>query len=153
MNWVSRFASDVDLIAQQKFTNPAEHFRNIRKPIVLFYLGDHDPSGRIFNAIYTLVCTSIARAKRRLTGSQFLRHDIEKYNLPPLRVKETDTRSAHSLQNTDRMPLSWTLFHPMSFARESVKLSKAAWTWSYGNAPKKLKLSNAPAFSKLSGNG
>ena len=72
----------------------AELFTDIQKPIVVSYLGDHDPSGRcIEREVYE-------RVQRYGSGPFEMRRlaihaaDIKKFNLPPLRAKETDSRSA-----------------------------------------------------------
>lgn len=70
----------------------AEHFLSIDKPIYVFYLGDFDPSGVAIEAD--------AAARIRRDGAEFEierlaieRSDINNFNLPPLRVKDSDTRS------------------------------------------------------------
>jgi hypothetical protein len=70
----------------------AERFNGISKPITVFYLGDHDPSGRTIEAD---LATRI-----EMYGSYFtlkrlaiFAGDIKKFNLPPLRVKMTDSRA------------------------------------------------------------
>src|SRR5215831_5435 len=58
----------------------------------LFYLGDHDPSGRL---IETDLAARIRKYKARFVMKRLAIHpaDIAKFNLPPLRVKETDSRA------------------------------------------------------------
>jgi len=70
----------------------AERFKSISKPITVFYLGDHDPSGRIIEADLA--------ARIEKYGSHFalkrlaiFAGDIRKFGLPPLRVKMTDSRA------------------------------------------------------------
>jgi hypothetical protein len=67
------------------------------KPMTLFYLGDHDPSGRQIE-------TDIAERLRDY-GAKFIikrlaihAADITKFKLPPLRVKESDSRAASFLR-------------------------------------------------------
>ncbi len=70
-----------------------DDFRNIKKPIHIFYLGDHDPSGHdIERAIHQQV--------ERASGVKFSMHrlaihaaDIAAFNLPPQLVKDTDVRA------------------------------------------------------------
>lgn len=65
------------------------------KQILVLYLGDHDPSGiaieknllRDINANFCMDRLAIYHS------------DIQKFNLPPLRVKETDSRSASFVIN------------------------------------------------------
>jgi hypothetical protein len=71
----------------------AQRFATLEKPIRVFYLGDHDPSGHcIETELY-------ARALRYGSGefemSRLAIHaaDIRKFKLPPLRVKESDSRA------------------------------------------------------------
>jgi hypothetical protein len=70
----------------------AEQFKQVSKPITVFYLGDHDPSGRTIEADLA--------ARIEMYGSHFtLRRlaifagDIRRFSLPPLRVKMTDSRA------------------------------------------------------------
>jgi len=70
----------------------AEGFKRISKPIMIFYLGDHDPSGR------TIEADLVARVG--MYGSHFalkrlaiFARDIRKFDLPPLRVKMSDPRT------------------------------------------------------------
>jgi hypothetical protein len=75
----------------------AEHFEDIDKPITVFYLGDHDPSGRSIE-------TDLAERIRGYGASFTIRRlaifaaDITKFKLPPLRVKLTDSRATDFLR-------------------------------------------------------
>ena len=71
----------------------AELFASTIKPIHVFYLGDHDPSGRcIEDELYE-------RVRRYGSGDFEMERlaihesDIRIFNLPPLRVKPTDSRA------------------------------------------------------------
>jgi hypothetical protein len=79
----------------------AELFSGITKPIFVYYLGDHDPSGR--NAEEEL----IIRVYHHLSGLAdnedvdfsikrlaIEAEDIAEFNLPPLKVKSSDSRAA-----------------------------------------------------------
>jgi len=71
----------------------ALEFTRIVKPIFVFYLGDHDPSGR---AIELDLFERISRygpdfQMERLAIREI---DIDAFNLPPLRIKTSDTRAA-----------------------------------------------------------
>ena len=79
----------------------AEALGNTKKPKVIFYLGDHDPSGR--NAEEEGL-SRVLTHYRKITGKSKVndiklrrlaihKDDIQKFNLPPLRVKETDSRT------------------------------------------------------------
>jgi hypothetical protein len=71
----------------------AEHFASVGKPITVFYLGDHDPSGRLIEADMQ------ARVHEHGSGAFTMRRlaihagDIRKFKLPPLRVKPSDSRA------------------------------------------------------------
>jgi hypothetical protein len=71
----------------------AEHFESIGKPIYVYYLGDHDPSGREIQDDLILR----VRADFRLTRLAIHEEDIAKFKLPPLRVKTNDPRAASFL--------------------------------------------------------
>ena len=70
----------------------AVEFRGLLKPITVFYIGDHDPSGREIE--------DNARARVEEYGVDFSlerlaihKADIAIWNLPPLRIKDEDTRA------------------------------------------------------------
>jgi hypothetical protein len=72
----------------------AERFNNIEKPITVFYLGDHDPSGQaietdLFNRIREYGSGSFT-----LERLAIFKKDIADYKLPPLRIKQTDSNAA-----------------------------------------------------------
>jgi hypothetical protein len=75
-----------------KVHEAAEWLAGIAKPITIFYCGDHDASGR---------CIDTEGAGRVMSyGSRFRlkrlaihKSDIHKFNLPPQRVKDTDSRA------------------------------------------------------------
>ena len=65
--------------------------------MTVFYLGDHDPSGR---QIETDLGERIRGYGARFTITRLAIHaaDIAKFKLPPLRVKQSDPRSAGFLR-------------------------------------------------------
>jgi hypothetical protein len=67
------------------------------KPMTVFYLGDHDPSGR---RIETDLCERIRGYGAEFDINRLAIHaaDIAKFKLPPLRVKESDSRTASFLR-------------------------------------------------------
>jgi hypothetical protein len=75
----------------------AEAIRRDERPMQVFYLGDHDPSGR---QIETDLRERITDYSAKFTITRLAIHaaDITKFNLPPLRVKETDSRAAGFLR-------------------------------------------------------
>jgi hypothetical protein len=69
-------------------------FTTIRKPVTVFYLGDHDPSGHgIEQDMHTRVqrASGISFEMRRLAIHAA---DIRAFNLPPQKIKSTDSRAA-----------------------------------------------------------
>jgi hypothetical protein len=63
------------------------------KPMTVFYLGDHDPSGRsIEDNLYADI--TAYGAEFEVTRLAIHPQDIAAFKLPPLRVKETDSRAA-----------------------------------------------------------
>jgi hypothetical protein len=68
-------------------------FENIKKPITIFYIGDHDPSGHDIER-------DIHQRAQRASGKEFEMTrlaihaaDIKAFNLPPQRIKTTDSRA------------------------------------------------------------
>jgi hypothetical protein len=70
----------------------AQQFRMLKKPISVFYIGDHDPSGREIedNAKWRVGEYGVDFALVRLAIDS---SDIQKWSLPPLRIKDSDTRA------------------------------------------------------------
>jgi hypothetical protein len=71
----------------------AQRFAKIRKPIVVFYLGDHDPSGRVIESDVRSRVQRYGSGPFRLERLAIFASDIKKFGLPPLRVKESDSRT------------------------------------------------------------
>jgi hypothetical protein len=70
----------------------AEYFRAVEKPVTVLYLGDHDPSGR---SIEQDVSNRVRQhgGEFKIRRIAILAADIKKFNLPPLRVKDSDSRT------------------------------------------------------------
>jgi hypothetical protein len=69
-------------------------FEGISKPITVFYLGDHDPSGHDIER-------DIHERAQQASGKEFQMErlaihaaDIKAFNLPPQRIKTSDSRAA-----------------------------------------------------------
>lgn len=72
----------------------AEHFQGIDKPITVFYLGDHDPSGQeIERDLYERIL-AYGSGYFDLQRLAIHKTDISMFNLPPLRIKDGDARAA-----------------------------------------------------------
>lgn len=71
----------------------ASVFAGIFKPIFVYYLGDHDPSGR---AIELDLYDRISRfgPDFQMARLAIREEDIDDFKLPPLRIKTSDTRAA-----------------------------------------------------------
>ena len=71
----------------------ASVFAGIFKPIFVYYLGDHDPSGR---AIELDLYDRISRygPDFEMARLAIRERDIDDFKLPPLRIKTSDTRAA-----------------------------------------------------------
>jgi hypothetical protein len=70
-----------------------ELFESISKPIAVFYLGDHDPSGHDIER-------DIHKRAQQASGKEFRMErlaihpaDIQAFHLPPQRIKLTDSRA------------------------------------------------------------
>ena len=76
----------------------AEHFGSVRssdldKPINIFYLGDHDPSGRDIERDLKERIRGYMASGFDLTRLAIHKADIRKFHLPPLKIKSSDSRS------------------------------------------------------------
>ncbi len=72
----------------------AERFRAIDKPITVFYLGDHDPSGQAIETDLFGRIQQYGSGHFELKRLAIFKKDIADYNLPPLRIKQTDSNAA-----------------------------------------------------------
>jgi hypothetical protein len=71
----------------------ASAFTRILKPIFVFYLGDHDPSGRAIELdLYQRIASYGPDFQMERLAIREI--DIDAFNLPPLRIKTSDTRAA-----------------------------------------------------------
>jgi hypothetical protein len=82
-------------ISTTKAFEIADHFDSIDKPIMVFYLGDHDPSGQCIEADALARIQGHSCQEFSLKRLAIHKDDIAEYDLPPLRIKSTDTRSAN----------------------------------------------------------
>jgi hypothetical protein len=69
-------------------------FESLDKPISVFYLGDHDPSGHaierdIHRRVETASGLSFTMKRLAIAGP-----DIQAFNLPPQKIKASDSRAA-----------------------------------------------------------
>lgn len=71
----------------------AEHFKGIDKPITVFYLGDHDPSGHAIESDLYRRIEDYGSGPFDLERLAIFQNDIAKFNLPPLRIKESDSNA------------------------------------------------------------
>jgi hypothetical protein len=71
----------------------AAEFARISKPVHIYYLGDHDPSGRAIELdLYERI--SKCMVSFRMERLAIFAEDIRAFKLPPLRVKPSDSRTA-----------------------------------------------------------
>lgn len=71
----------------------ARLFAAIKKPIRVFYLGDHDPSGRCIEVELFTRATRHGSGEFEMKRLAIHAADITKFNLPPLWVKDSDSRA------------------------------------------------------------
>jgi hypothetical protein len=71
----------------------ARLFNATDKPIRVFYLGDHDPSGRCIEAELCERTLRYGSGEFEMRRLAIHAADIKKFNLPPLRVKDSDSRA------------------------------------------------------------
>jgi hypothetical protein len=71
----------------------ATRFASVDKPITVFYLGDHDPSGHdIERDLYARI-RSYGSGDFNMQRLAIHKADIAQFNLPPLRIKDSDARA------------------------------------------------------------
>lgn len=101
----------------------AGRFDTIKKSIEVFYLGDFDPSGvDIERDLKNRVGAQLGRARRsdeKITIRRLAIHaeDIRKFNLPPLRVKVSDSRATGFIANHGRQCVELDALPPKELRR------------------------------------
>lgn len=70
-----------------------EAFESITKPITVFFLGDHDPSGRIIEEDIHRRAERAAGVTFRMIRLAIHPEDIRRFALPPQRIKASDSRA------------------------------------------------------------
>ena len=71
----------------------AKRFREIDKPKVIFYIGDHDSSGVDIERDLSVSLEKYGTFDFTIQRLAILPEDIRLFNLPPLRVKDSDPRT------------------------------------------------------------
>lgn len=84
-------------LSTTKAHDVAESIARSEKPMTIFYLGDHDPSGRLIERDLSERIRDYG-AKFTITRLAIHAADIAKFKLPPLRVKESDSRASSFLR-------------------------------------------------------
>lgn len=74
-------------------TQIGSHFELVGKPITVFYLGDHDPSGHGIESDMHDKVQRAAGITFKMERLAIHAADIAKFNLPPQAIKSTDSRS------------------------------------------------------------
>jgi len=85
----------------------AQHFDGISKPIKVFYLGDHDPSGQCIETDARDRIREYSTVPFLVERLAIFASDILKFNLPPLRIKQSDPRATkfHARHGADCVEL------------------------------------------------
>jgi hypothetical protein len=68
-------------------------FEDIEKPIIVFYIGDHDASGDLIGSDMHHRVEAAAGLEFEMVRLAIHQDDIETYNLPPQKIKDKDTRA------------------------------------------------------------
>ena len=71
-----------------------ESLADDEKDITILFLGDHDPSGRVIEQDIHRRVEAASGARFDLTRLAIHEGDIRRFNLPPQRIKSTDSRAA-----------------------------------------------------------
>ncbi len=78
-------------------TKVGEYFEVVDKPITVLYLGDHDASGVLIESDIHHRVETASGVRFRMIRLAIHPSDITRFNLPPQKIKDTDTR-AHSFR-------------------------------------------------------
>ncbi len=68
-------------------------FNSVKKPVVIFYVGDHDPSGQDIERDLQSSLRGYGAYNFQIIRIAIFGDDIAEFKLPPLRIKDKDPRS------------------------------------------------------------
>lgn len=71
----------------------AEFFASLGKPVVILYVGDHDPSGQDIERDLGVKLKQYGAYDFEIERLAILKEDIALFNLPPLKIKNSDPRA------------------------------------------------------------
>ncbi|MGA3316624.1 MAG: hypothetical protein ABSC64_09325 [Candidatus Korobacteraceae bacterium] len=127
----------------------AEFIKDSDKLMSVFYLGDHDPSGRnIESDLYD----RIHKYGATFTIKRLAIHasDIAKFKLPPLRVKATDSRATGFLRRYSNKCVELDALPPNELRRrieQAVKSMRDDRLWSRAIRVEKVELNSIKEFA------
>ena len=126
-------------------------FSVIQKPKVVFYLGDHDPSGRDIERDLRYRVALNSEAAFSLKRLAIFAADIEKFTLPPLRIKQQDTRAGTFLKRYSDKCVELDALPPEELRRrirEAVVSVMNMEKWDRAVAAEKAELASIETFIK-----
>jgi hypothetical protein len=111
-------------LSTTKAHDVAQVIESSTKPMTVFYLGDHDPSGC---CIEPDLHRRIAKygAKFKITRLAIHAKDIRAFNLPPLRVKTSDSRASSFVRQYGRDCVELDALPPVELRRRITEAIEA----------------------------
>jgi len=80
----------------------AMHFRQVKKPKHVFYVGDHDPDGCCIEESFRQRVLELGSGPFTMKRLAIFASDIGRFNLPPMRIKRFD--SGHQKAGLPKSP-------------------------------------------------
>ncbi len=119
------------------------------KPIYIFYIGDHDSSGLDIERDLEEKLVEYGAADFEIKRLAILPEDIKKFNLPPLRVKESDPRTKRFKKTHGTEVIEADALPPSELRRriEEAIRNEIEWeTWNRSEKVEKVEMDNITAL-------
>jgi len=129
----------------------AECLNDINKPIEVLYLGDHDPSGRCIEE--DVKQRVEAKTVEEFTLRRLAIHakDIGKFNLPPLRVKTSDSRARTFLREHGTECVELDALPPSELRRRLTEAIEARIDWVRWDRAVRVQTAEIESIRKIAG--
>ena len=138
-------------VSTTKIHEIAQVIYNTKKPFTAFYLGDHDPSGRLIehDLQQRIEAYGVEFSMKRLAIHTA---DIQRFKLPPLLAKESDTRTRRFLQQFKNTCVEVDALPPSELRRrveQAVRSKLDQKKWERAVQVEKIELQSIQDFVKL----
>jgi hypothetical protein len=139
-------------VSTTKVHEVAQIISNTKKRFTVFYLGDHDPSGRGIESDLHERIEAYDGIKFTMRRLAIHASDIQKFHLPPLLAKESDTRTQGFLRRYQNRCVELDALPPSELRRRielGVRSKLDQQEWNRAVEVEKVELESIQNFVKL----